>query len=128
MKVIQELVAYFERRGKLGKRDIDKLLKQGFLAADAPDSMVSLCDRIGETFFFRVRGDASGTVWGSDVYTGDSSLPAAAVHAGAVRLGETRVVKVTPVAALGRYTGSTRNGITTHEYGPYGTAYKAEAV
>ena len=36
MKVIQELVAYFERRGRLGPAAIHRLLEQGFLAADAP--------------------------------------------------------------------------------------------
>jgi hypothetical protein len=34
MKVIQELVAYFSRQRKLTQAQLDKLLKQGLLAAD----------------------------------------------------------------------------------------------
>jgi hypothetical protein len=128
MKVIQELVAYFERRGKLTPQQMQKLLKQGFLATDAPQNMVGLCDRPGQTYYFRVEGAATGTVWGTDTYTGDSALPAAAVHAGAVRLGESGVVKVTVVEPLGQYRGTARHGITTSSYGRYDTAYRVDAV
>ena len=85
MKVIQELIAYFERRGRLTGPEVRKLLDQGLLAGDAPLNMVSLCDPIGATYYFRVTGDTTGTLWGTDVYTGDSALATAAVHAGRVR-------------------------------------------
>jgi hypothetical protein len=128
MKVIQELIAYFDRQGKLTPVHIEKLLKQGLLASEAPDNMVALGHQIGQTFYFWVRGQETGCVWGTDVYTGDSVLAVASVHAGAVGLGETRVVKVTVVEPLQQYRGSTRNGITSHGYGPYNTAYRIAAV
>jgi hypothetical protein len=128
MKVIQELVAYFERRGKLTTKQLDKLLKKGFLAEDAPNTMASLCDQIGQTYYFRIKGEATGTVWGTDVYTGDSALAAAAVHAGAVKMGQYGVVRVTVVDPLASYRGTTRHGVTTQSYGPYQTAYRVEAV
>jgi hypothetical protein len=128
MKVIQELIAYFDRRGKLTKKQMDRLLKQGLLAADAPDSMIALCKQIGKTFYLRVHGEEHGSVWGTDTYTGDSSLAAAAVHAGAVDLGETAVVKVTVVEPLSQYFGSVRNGITSYSYGPFASAYRVDAV
>jgi LCCL domain len=128
MKVIQELIAYFERRGKLTPKQIDKLLEQGVLATDAPNNMVALCKQIGKTFYLRVRGQENGNVWGTDTYTGDSALAAAAVHAGAVGLGETAVVKVTVVKPLSQYHGSTRNGVASHGYGAFGTAYRVEPV
>src|SRR5262245_30838653 len=128
MKVIQELVAYFSRQRKLTQAQMDKLLKQGLLAADAPDNMVALGGQIGKTFYFRVRGEARGSVWGTDTYTGDSTLAAAAVHAGAVELGETGVVKVTVVAPLRQYQGSDRHGIRSHSYGPYATAYQVDPI
>ena len=56
MKAVQELVTYFDRRGKLSARQIRKLLDGGFLAADAPTNMVDLGDDIGATFYFRVCG------------------------------------------------------------------------
>ena len=54
MKAVQELVSYFDRRGKLSERQIRKLLDGGFLAADAPINMVDLSDDIGATYYFRV--------------------------------------------------------------------------
>ena len=62
MKVIQELVAYFERRGRLTRAEIRKLLDQGLAAGDAPLNMRTLCDPIGATYYFRVTGDAAGTL------------------------------------------------------------------
>ena len=128
MKVIQELVAYFERRGQLNPAQMDKLLRKGFLAADAPKTMQGLCDRVDETYYFRVQGEDDGPVWGTDIYTGDSALAAASLHAGAVDQGETAVVRVTVVAPLRSYTGSSRNGVTSRIFGPYGTAYRVERI
>ena len=128
MKVIQELVAHFERQKKLSPDEIRALLDQGFLAADAPARIQDLCDVPGTTFYFRVTGASDGSVWGTDVYTGDSALPAAAVHAGAVKPGETTVVRVTVMPPLAQYHGSVRNGVTSHDYGRYGTAYRVDRV
>lgn len=128
MKVIQELVAYFERRRKLNPAQIDKLLRKGFLATDAPRTMQGLCDHVDETYYFRVQGEDNGPVWGTDVYTGDSALGTAALHAGAVEDGEAAVVRVTVVAPLRTYAGSSRNGVTSRTFGPYGTAYRVERI
>ncbi len=128
MKVIHELIGYFERRGKLTPKMMEKLMKQGFVATEPPDSLEDLCRQVGQSFYFRVTGNTNGSVWGTDTYTGDSWLPTAAVHAGAVKLGETRVVRVTTVPPLNQYQGSTRHGITSSEYGPYDTAYRVEGM
>ena len=65
MKAVQELVSYFDRRGKLSARQIRKLLEGGFLAADAPANMVDLGD-VYMTFFLPT--SAAGRVQlGSDV-------------------------------------------------------------
>jgi hypothetical protein len=75
----------------------------------------------GKSFYFRVTGAAQGTgaLWGSDVYTTDSSLAMAAVHAGALRPGQSGVVKVTILGQQPAYVGSTRNGITSGGYASY---------
>jgi hypothetical protein len=124
MKVIQELIAYFERRGRLTPQQLERLLAQGLLAADAPENMVALGQQVGQSFYFRVRGEKRGSVWGTDVYTGDSSLAAAALHAGLVGEGEAAVLKVTVVAPLQQDQGSTRHGVSSQSYGPYGSAYR----
>jgi hypothetical protein len=128
MKVVQELVAYFDRRGRLTKKQIRQLLDQGLLAGDAPANMLDLCDPIGATYYFRVTGEATGPLWGTGVYTGASSIAVAAVHAGLVAVGATAVLKVTVEHPLPRYAGSTQHGITSHEFGQFGTAYRIAAV
>lgn len=128
MKVIQELVAYFERRGRLAPAEIRKLLDQGLLAGDAPPNMLGLCDPLGATYYFRVTGQTAGSLWGTDIYTGDSALAVAAVHAGLLKPGETAVVKVSVERPLPKYQGSIRNGVTSHDYGQYGTAYRLSPI
>jgi hypothetical protein len=128
MKAVQELVSYFDRRGKLSSRQIRKLLDGGFLAADAPANMVELGDEIGATFYFRICGSAGGPVWGTDIYAGDSALAAAVVHAGLVKPGETAFIKVTVVPPLTQYQGSERNGVTSNDFGRFGKAYRLSAI
>ena len=128
MKVVQELVGYLDRRGKLSQKQVRRLLDQGFLAADAPATMLDLCDPVGASFYFLVQGATEGSLWGTDIYTGDSALAAAAVHAGLVAAGATEIVKVTVVKPLAKYKGSTRHGVTSHDFGRYGTAYRLAAI
>jgi hypothetical protein len=128
MKVIQELVAHFERQKKLSRDELKSLLDQGFLASDAPARIQDLCGTPGTTYYFRVTGASDGSVWGTDVYTGDSALATAAVHAGAVSAGETAVVRVTVMPPLAQYQGSVRHGVSSHDYGRFGTAYRVDRV
>jgi hypothetical protein len=89
-----------------------------------PGNLMSLQAQVGKTFFIRVTGAVNGSVWGTDVYTADSSLAAAAVHAGAVQAGQTGVVKVTMVPPQPAFAGSTRNGVTSSAYGAFTGAFR----
>lgn len=126
MKVIQELVAHFDRQNKLSREEISALLDQGLLASDAPARIQDLCGTPGTTYYFRVIGAIDGSLWGTDVYTADSMLASAAVHAGVVKAGESAVVRVTVMPPLAQYQGSVRNGVTSHDFGRFGTAYRVD--
>jgi hypothetical protein len=89
-----------------------------------PGNLTGFNDKVGKSFHFRVTGAGIGFVWGTDVYTTDSPLAMAAVHAGALKVGETGVVKVSIVASPPAFNGSTRNGVTSQPYGPFTAAYK----
>jgi hypothetical protein len=128
MKVIQELVAYFDRRGKLSRSQVHSLLDSGYLAADAPPTMLDHAQPVGATYYFRVVGAADGPLWGTDVYTGDSSPATASVHAGLVKPGESAIVRVSSVAPPPKFAGSLRNGVTSHDFGRYGSAFTLAAV
>ncbi|XP_077985120.1 uncharacterized protein LOC144439760 [Glandiceps talaboti] len=60
---------------------------------------------------------ASRTVWGTNYYTGDSSLCKAAVHYGSITDEDGGVVYVYFRGGDGKYTPSTRNGISSIIYG-----------
>ena len=63
-----------------------------------------------------------GSVWGSDIYTVDSSICAAARHVGAVG-AEGGAVTVKGAYGCGSYRGSFRNGIRTARWGSYALSF-----
>ena len=76
----------------------------------------------GKTFYRKVTGSVDGYVWGGEnnVYTDDSILATAAVHAGVLKVGETAMVRFTILAGKDSYVGSTKNGVTTRPYQSFG--------
>ncbi len=128
MKVVQELVAYFDRQGKLSRRQLRRLLEQHSVASDAPTNMHGLCETVGTTYYFRVTGVSEGQLWGTDIYSGDSTIGAAAVHAGLLKPGETNLLRVTVVTPPEKFPGTVRNGVTSTEYGRYQYAWKLSAI
>lgn len=63
-----------------------------------------------------------GTVWGTDVYTDDSAICVAALHASKItEAGGTFTLEIR--AGQASYVGSTRNGVTTSDYGSWGGSY-----
>lgn len=76
----------------------------------------------------KVTGINHGTVWGSNPYTDDSSLNAAAIHAGLVRDGQTADIVVIRHPGKESYRGSESHGVTTHEYGPWAGCFELAPV
>jgi hypothetical protein len=128
MKVVQDLVSYFDRKGKLSRRQLKQLLDKGQIASDAPGGMHGLCDVQGATYYFRITGQAEGQVWGTDTYTRDSALGAAAVHSGLLKVGQSAVLRVTVMPPLESYPGTARNGVTTSDYGSFPHAWRLSAI
>ena len=64
------------------------------------------------------------TIWGDRVYTGDSSVCTAAVHDGRINLDEGGRVTVVVREGATEYKASRRNGITSQEYGRYGSSFE----
>ena len=63
------------------------------------------------------------TVWGTDIYTLDSSICNAAVHAGKLTVETGGLVTIELRPGESSYKGSTRNGIKTNDYGAYGRSF-----
>jgi len=66
--------------------------------------------------------EGAGGLWGTDVYTGDSSICRAGIHAGAITPAG-GVVTVRTQAGQPAYRGSARNGTTSGDYGAWGASY-----
>lgn len=62
-------------------------------------------------FLIKIKGSASGLVFGSNPYTIDSSIATAAVHSGAVAANKTAYCSVLILPKQNSYPGSVKNGI-----------------
>ncbi len=93
-----------------------------------PGTLGEYRDQVGQTFFFRVTAPAAGVqkgmVWGTEVYSHDSSLAMAALHAGVMAAGETKVVGVKVLGPQKSFDGSLRNGILSQKWGEYPSAFR----
>jgi serine/threonine protein kinase len=93
-----------------------------------PGTLESYRGKRNQSFFFEVTGKSLGSIYGTDVYTDDSTLATAVVHAGLLRDGERGYVKVTILPGQERYEASTRHGITSHPYDAWSGSYRVEAL
>jgi hypothetical protein len=89
-----------------------------------PGTLTGFQGFIGKKFAFTVTGRVGGVVYGTDVYTTDSLLATAAVHAGVLRPGQTGTVRVLIVASPPAFIASTRNGVTSNPWTVYPAAYQ----
>jgi hypothetical protein len=85
-------------------------------------SMVSF--ETGKTYKFKCPSSGKeSAVWGTDIYTLDSSICNAAVHAGKLTMESGGSVTIELRPGESSYKGSTRNGIKTNDYGVYGHSF-----
>jgi hypothetical protein len=78
----------------------------------------------GKNYKFKCpSGGKESAVWGSDIYTLDSSICNAAVHAGKLQMESGGSVTIELRPGESAYKGSERNGIKTNDYGHYGSSF-----
>jgi hypothetical protein len=114
-----------------------------FLTTDAPEHVAEIvepsvedpCYVNGGTLIdrneltFQCPANCSpGALWGTDVYTDDSSVCTAAVHAGIFAAATGGRVQVADAPGQDEYTGSERNGITSMSWGSWGRSFTVSAV
>lgn len=86
-------------------------------------NLVSYRGNNNQMYTFIVTGSNSGPLWGTTIYTDDSNVATAAVHAGFVALGQTRTLTVIILPSQSSYTSTTQNGITSTSYGSWHGSY-----
>jgi len=80
----------------------------------------SLRERKGERFTYTCPANGSlSAVYGTDVYTDDSAICSAAVHAGLISRQTGGAVTIQIAPGAGSYTSSTRHGVLTSGYGAW---------
>ena len=104
-------------------------VKQGSTKAlPDPGNLSGYQGDVGKKYSFRITGGAAGrlggSIYGTDVYTLDSSLAFASVHAGVLKAGQTGTVRVTIIGRQASFEASTRNGVTSSAWGDYPGAYR----
>ena len=67
------------------------------------------------------------TIWGTNIYSDDSSMCTAAIHAGVLTAAGGQA-QVTIAAGLEAYPASTQNGITSSEWGSWGRSFTVSAL
>jgi hypothetical protein len=84
-----------------------------------PGSLTGYANQFGTKLALTVTGRVDGSVWGTNVYTLDSTVAAAAVHAGVLKPGQTAVVKVEILMSPPAFGGSLQNGVMSAAYNAY---------
>lgn len=81
--------------------------------------------RNGQRFTYKcpAGGPISGRLWGTDIYTDDSSICTAAVHAGLISVASGGSVTIEIRSGATSYRGSTRNNVTSRSYGGYAGSF-----
>jgi len=78
----------------------------------------------GQVLTFRLPPDGSEySVWGTDVYTDDSCIGTAAVHAGLITFSSGGRVTIQIREGAESYLGTFRNGVTSTDYGAWGGSF-----
>jgi hypothetical protein len=103
--------------------DTSKIYTTGIPLSGVSDMTQFTTSDIGKIYRMTITG-ANGGGWGTDIYTNDSNIPGMAVHAGIVAVGQTKEVYIKVVQGQNNYPGTTRNGITTSDWGGWDLSYQ----
>lgn len=92
--------------------------------AQNPDTL-GVGGSVGEILTYTCPSDQSvgGTIWGTDVYTSDSSVCVAAMHRGHVTQRDGGTVTILILGSQPVYTGSSRNGVVSSDYPDWGRSF-----
>lgn len=90
------------------------------IPASANTTAESLRPRVGEVFRYVCPAHVvSASVWGTGIFTDDSSICNAAIHVGVIQRETGGVVAISIHYGMDSYTASTKNGVTTQSWGAW---------
>ena len=130
---IQNLQDAYTRLDKLDEAEavrekLDEYKAPQTKAKSNPGNLTTFRGQVGKSLLFTVRGAAVGPIYGNKIYTDDSDLDIVAVHAGALRVGQDGLVRVTILGGQEHYDSVERNGVTSRPYKKWEGSYRVEVV
>ncbi len=93
-----------------------------------PRSLRGIATTPGQVLVYQITGSTQGLVWGTDIYTDDSTFAAAAVHAGLLQPDETGTIMVTILRGRETYRGSARYGVASNDYPNWARSYTLQRL
>jgi hypothetical protein len=122
LKVLQMLLSKVEVSSNEAPKK--ERISSKYIPIDWNDNVARLRGRLEQDFSFKCapNGRAS-SVWGTDVYTDDSKVCSAGVHAGLITVKDGGVVTLRIKPGEEYYIGSKRNGISSQKYGQFSSSY-----
>jgi hypothetical protein len=97
---------------------------QGTIGLAAGEGASAFIQEPGRRLTFVCPGtDANATVYGTDTYTADSGVCAAAIHAGVLNRGAPGIVTIIMGSGAESFPGSQRNGVSTRSYAAWPYSY-----
>jgi hypothetical protein len=114
LRRVREWLVSYRERGQCPEAEGD------WAATDWSTTAMEHRGQVGSTFVYQcpplAEGAEYGSAWGTDVYTDDSSVCVAAVHAGVITLARGGRIVVEMAPGRESYVGTFRNGITSAAY------------
>jgi hypothetical protein len=85
---------------------------------------LNLRGRLDQNFTFNCpSGGQTGSLWGTDLYTDDSSICTAAAHSGLITVRDGGIVTIKIKPGFDFYNGTNRNDITSNGYPKFGGSF-----
>jgi hypothetical protein len=99
--------------------------QQSLIVADDGTRAISFRNQTGKvlTFVCPSTLNLNQGIWGTDIYLDESAICKAAVHAGVLTRGTTGQVTIVMGTGANAFEGTSRNGVTSLGYGPWGSTY-----
>lgn len=82
---------------------------------------------LGE-YVYSITGTTGGAIYGTDVYTDDSHISKAVVHAGLVAGDGTAIIRLTRLGRQSSFRASTQNGVFSEGWGNWPRSYSVALV
>jgi hypothetical protein len=101
-------------------------LAQGSLGLTPLQGVDGFKDDVGRRLTFVCPGSngANANVYGTDVYTANSAVCAAAIHAGVLEAERAGIVTIVMGSGADAFEATERNGVRTREYGRWDRSYE----